>query len=122
VLVFLSGARRQIFIVFAAFMMFERFNNDASDIAVLYFINQVLNMLFAKHIGRWVAWIGEHRALNVEYFGLIFIFAGYALVERAEIAAVLYVIDHLFFALAIALKSYFQKIVDPQIHCQYCWC
>jgi len=29
------------------------------------------------------------------------------------LAAVLYVIDHMFFALALALKTYFQKIADP---------
>ena len=30
------------------------------------------------------------------------------------LAAVLYVLDHLFFALAFALKTYFQKIADPE--------
>ena len=29
------------------------------------------------------------------------------------IASTLYVIDHIFFALALALKTYFQKIADP---------
>ncbi len=29
------------------------------------------------------------------------------------LAATLYVLDHLFFALAFALKTYFQKIADP---------
>lgn len=38
----------------------------------------------------------------------------YGLVENANIAAVLYVIDHLFFALAIAIKTYFQKIALPE--------
>ena len=36
------------------------------------------------------------------------------LVENATAAAVLYVLDHLFFALAIALKTYFQKIAAPE--------
>ena len=30
------------------------------------------------------------------------------------LAATLYVLDHLFFALAFALKTYFQKIADPR--------
>jgi hypothetical protein len=42
------------------------------------------------------------------------VFIGYALAESAWFAAVLYVIDHLFFAMAIALKTYFQKIAAPQ--------
>lgn len=29
------------------------------------------------------------------------------------VAAVLYVLDHLFFGLALAMKTYFQKIADP---------
>jgi len=41
------------------------------------------------------------------------VFIGYALVESAEWAAALYVIDHLFFALALAMKTYLQKIADP---------
>lgn len=45
--------------------------------------------------------------------GLFFVFLGYALVDTPEWAAALYVIDHLFFALALALKTYLQKIADP---------
>ena len=48
-----------------------------------------------------------------EYIGLIGVFIGYAVVQNAEWAAVLYVIDHLFFALALAIKTYLQKIADP---------
>ncbi|WP_428546930.1 hypothetical protein [Profundibacter sp.] len=35
-------------------------------------------------------------------------------IGAAGSAATLYVIDHMFFALAFALKTYFQKIADPQ--------
>ena len=44
---------------------------------------------------------------------LILIFTAYAFVETAWVAVILYVLDHLFFAMAIAIKSYFQKIADP---------
>ena len=37
----------------------------------------------------------------------------YAFVESDKLAGALYVIDHLFFAMAIAIKTYFQKIADP---------
>ena len=40
-------------------------------------------------------------------------FTAYAFVDNAVLAAGLYLIDHLFFALAIAIKTYFQKIADP---------
>jgi hypothetical protein len=46
--------------------------------------------------------------------GLILVFVAYGLVDDAATAAVLYVIDHMFFAMAIAISTYFQKIADPK--------
>ncbi|WP_332870681.1 MFS transporter [Colwellia sp. 75C3] len=113
-LTFLAGARRQIFVVFAGFLMVEKFGYSVQQITVLYMINHVINFFLAPKIGVWIAKVGERKALTLEYLGLITVFVGYALVESANIAAVLYVIDHLFFAMAIALKTYFQKIADPK--------
>jgi len=111
-LVFFSGARRQIFMVFASFMMVEKFGYSVGDISLLYMLNYVFNLFFAPKIGRWIHKIGEQRALCIEYLGLLCVFVGYALVENSQLAAGLYVIDHLFFAMAIAVKTYFQKIAD----------
>ncbi|EMC2459737.1 MFS transporter [Vibrio alginolyticus] len=112
-LTFMSGARRQIFTVFASFLMVEKFGYSAADITLLFLINYVFNFLFAKRIGRFIGVVGERKALMFEYVGLIFVFVGYGLVQTAEWAAALYVVDHLFFALALAIKTYFQKIADP---------
>ncbi|MCP3701836.1 MAG: MFS transporter, partial [Alteromonas sp.] len=112
-LTFMSGARRQIFVVFAGFLMVEKFHYSAADISLLFLINYGFNWLFAKKIGQLIGKFGEKKALVFEYMGLILVFAGYAVVENAEWAAALYVIDHLFFAFALAIKTYFQKIADP---------
>ncbi|WP_143081496.1 MFS transporter [Vibrio barjaei] len=112
-LTFMSGARRQIFTVFAGFLMVEKFGYSVSDITLLFLINYLFNFLFAKKIGRFIGVVGERKALMFEYVGLIFVFVGYGLVQTAEWAAALYVVDHLFFALALAIKTYFQKIADP---------
>lgn len=112
-LVFMGGARRQIFIVFAGFMMVERFGFDAGDIALLLLVNHLINTVLAPRIGRLIAHWGERRALTLEYIGLIGIFSAYAFVDTPWLAATLYVADHLFFAMAIAIRSYFQKIADP---------
>ncbi|MFW1207540.1 MFS transporter [Vibrio parahaemolyticus] len=112
-LTFMSGARRQIFTVFAGFLMVEKFGYSAADITLLFLINYLFNFLFAKRIGRFIGVVGEPKALTFEYVGLIFVFVGYGLVQTAEWAAALYVVDHLFFALALAIKTYFQKIADP---------
>jgi hypothetical protein len=112
-LTFLSGARRQIFIVFAGFLMVEKFGYSVAAISVLFLINATLNMLFAARIGRLIGIVGERAALVFEYTGLVIVFIAYAFVNNAELAAGLYIVDHFFFALAIAIKTYFQKIADP---------
>jgi hypothetical protein len=112
-LTFMGGARRQIFIVFAAFMMVERFHFGAGDIALLFLVNHLLNIWLAPRIGRLISRWGEQRALTLEYIGLALIFAAYAFVSSPWLAAMLYVADHILFAMAIAIRSYFQKIADP---------
>ena len=113
-LTFLSGARRQIFVVFAAFLMVEKFGYSASQVTLLFLINYAFNWFFAERIGALIHRIGERRALTLEYIGLIFVFVAYGLVDNATLAAALYVIDHMFFAMAIAISTYFQKIADPK--------
>ncbi len=112
-LTFFSGARRQIFVVFAAFLMVEKFGYSAAQVTVLFLINYAFNWLFAEKIGVIIRRIGERTALTIEYVGLIIVFTGYALVENAYVAAGLYIVDHMFFALYIAMTTYFQKIADP---------
>ena len=113
-LTFFSGARRQIFTVFAGFLMVEKFGYSVANISALFLINYLFNWLFAAKIGKLIGIIGERRVLKFEYIGLIAIFIAYGFVENSNIAAGLYVIDHLFFALAIAIKTYFQKIAKPE--------
>ena len=114
---FMVGARRQIFVVFAAFMMVERFGFDVADITALFMINFLVNMLAAPFIGRFVGRVGERRSMMVEYTGLMAVFLAYGGLYwfgwGVVLAACLYVLDHLFFTLSLALKTYFQKIADP---------
>lgn len=113
-LTFMGGARRQIFVVFAGFLLVERFGFSAAWITALYLTNHVISFWTAPFIGRLVSEWGERRALVVEYIGLMIVFTGYALAPEAWMVGILYVMDHLFFALAIAQKSYLQKIADPR--------
>ncbi len=112
-LTFMAGARRQIFIVFAGFMMVEKFGFSVPAITAMFLANAVFNIYLAPKIGSLIVRWGERRALICEYIGLIGVFVAYAFVDNAWIAAALYLIDHAFFAMAIAMKTYFQKIADP---------
>ena len=112
-LTFMSGARRQIFVVFAGFLMVEKFGFQASTITLLFLVNCVINIFLAPLIGKLIRFWGERRALTIEYIGLIGVFTAYAFVDDAWLAAAIYIADHMFFAMAIAKKTYFQKIADP---------
>ena len=93
--------------------MVEKFGYSVAAISTLFLINATLNMLFAARIGRLISVVGERTALIFEYVGLIGVFIAYAFVENSQIAAGSYIVDPFFFALAIAIKTYFQKIADP---------
>ena len=112
-LTFLSGARRQIFVVFAGFLMVEKFGFTVGEMSLLFLVNGVLTIYLAPRIGRLVSHWGEKRTLTLEYAGLVCIFTAYAYAESAWFASALYILDHVFFAMAIALKSYLKKIADP---------
>ncbi|MEN8837966.1 MAG: MFS transporter [Celeribacter marinus] len=115
---FMAGARRQIFVVFAAFMMVEKFGFEVHQVTGLFLINFMVNMIVAPLMGKLVAVRGERFVLVVEYIGLIVVFLLYGgiywLGWGVALAATLYVIDHMLFGLAFALKTYFQKIADPE--------
>jgi len=114
---FMAGARRQIFVVFAGFMMVEKFGFQVHEVTALFLINLVANMIFAPLMGRAVFLFGERRTLIFEYVGLALLFTAYGGVYffgwGVVLAATLYVVDHILFSLALALKTYFQKIADP---------
>ena len=112
-LTFLAGARRQIFVVFAGFLLVEKFGFPIENVVLLTLVNAALTFWLAPKIGRLISFIGERRALSLEYVGLIIVFTSYAFVDSAAVAIGLYLVDHLFFGMAIAIKTYFQKIADP---------
>ncbi|MDD7910413.1 MULTISPECIES: MFS transporter [Pseudovibrio] len=112
-LTFMGGARRQIFTVFAGFLMVERFGYDVHEVASLFLVNGLINVFLAPKIGALIGRFGERNALTFEYVGLIGVFITYAFVTNAYVAGALYILDHAFFAVAIAMRTYFQKIADP---------
>lgn len=110
---FLEGARRQIFVVFAGFMMVEKFHYSVPAITVLFLVNHLFNMMVAPRAGALIVRFGDRAALTLEYAGLTLVFVAYAFVQDPWMAAALYLIDHAFFAMSMASKTYFQKIADP---------
>jgi len=113
-LTLLAGARRQIFIAFAVFLLVKKFEYSVQEVACLFLFNNAVNYYLSPFIGKCIAKYGEQKVLSLEYSALIIIFIGYGLVENKYLAALLYILDHIFFNFAIAIKTFFQKIADPK--------
>jgi hypothetical protein len=113
-LTFMAGARRQIFVAFAVFLMVKRFHFSVQEITILFVINNVVNYFASPLIGKAIIRFGERKVLSLEYSSLIFIFAAYAVVRSKLVIALLYILDHLFFNFSIAIRTYFQKTGDPK--------
>ena len=113
-LTFMSGARRQVFVAFAVFLLVKKFDYSIQQITMLFVINNVLNYFVNPLIGRAVNRFGERAVLSLEYSGLTLVFLGYALTESAAVAGILYVADNIFFNFAISIRTFFHKISDPK--------
>src|SRR6056297_3182153 len=112
-LTFLAGARRQIFVAFAVFRMVMVFNYSIQTVTILFVVNNVVNYFLAPMIGKAIIRFDQRKVLSLEYFSLVFIFIAYAFTDSAIVVGVLYVLDHVFFNFAIAIRTFFQKIADP---------
>ena len=113
-LTFMAGARRQIFIAFAVFLLVKKFDFSVPEIAALFLLNNVINFFLSPYIGKWIVRFGEHKVLTAEYFSLIIVFIAYGLVESKYVAMFLYIADHIFFNFAIGIRTFFQKISNPK--------
>ncbi|MDY0190759.1 MAG: MFS transporter [Desulfuromonas sp.] len=110
----MAGARRQIFIAFAVFLLVKEFHCSVTQIAALFVVNNLINYFLSPLIGRAIVRFGERRVLSLEYASLVGVFLGYAYAESLALVMGLYILDHIFFNFAIAIRTYFQKVADPQ--------
>lgn len=113
-LTFMSGARRQIFVGFAVFLLVEKFDYTVQAITVLFVINNVINYFINPLIGKAINRFGERALLSLEYSSLTLVFIGYAFTEDALMAGALYVVDNIFFNFAMSIRTFYQKIADPR--------
>jgi predicted MFS family arabinose efflux permease len=113
-LTFLAGARRQIFVTFAVFLLVKKFTFSVQEVTILFVINNVINFFLTPRIGKAIIHYGERKVLSVEYTTLIAVFIAYAYVESKWIVTILYIVDHIVFNFSIAIRTYFQKIGDPR--------
>ncbi|MDD5287210.1 MAG: MFS transporter [Desulfuromonadaceae bacterium] len=113
-LTFMSGARRQIYMVFSMFLLVKVFHFSVQEITVLFIINNVINWIINPMIGRAINAFGERALCTVEYIGVIMVFLTYAYASSKWVVAGMYILDYILFNFAVAIRTYFQKIADPE--------
>jgi predicted MFS family arabinose efflux permease len=113
-LTFMAGARRQIFIAFSVLLLVQKFNYSVQEVTLLFVINNSINYFLSPMVGRSIIRFGERRVLSLEYLSVIFIFTAYATIDSKLLVAFIYILDQIFFTFAIAIRTYFQKVGDPQ--------
>lgn len=113
-LTFLSGARRQIFMVFSMFLLVKNFHFTVHEVTALFLVNNTVNWMFNPFIGRAIVTFGERALCSIEYTGVILIFFTYAFSHSKAIVAVMYILDAFLFSFSVAIRTYFHKIADPK--------
>ncbi len=113
-LTFLAGARRQVFVAFAVFLLVKNFEFAIQTITILFFLNNAINYFLSPLIGRAINKFGERWVLSLEYASLIFVFITYAYTQSAVVVGIMYILDHIFFNFSIAIRTYFQKIGEKK--------
>lgn len=111
------GARKQIFLTFAPWVLITMFDCTVADFALLIFIATVLGLFFRPWLGRAIDTWGERTIITCESIILVIICLLYAFsphlfshsVARDLIMAC-YITDQVLFAVRIARTTYLNRI------------
>lgn len=111
---FMAGARRQIFVAFAVFLLVKKFDYSIQQVTILFVFNNIINYFLNPIIAKYVNKLGERKILSIEYGSLVLIFMAYAFTSNPVIGGVLYILDNILYNCAMAIRTFFQKIADKQ--------
>jgi MFS family permease len=117
----LSGARKQIFITFAPWVIVTIFNKPTQTLATLYTIGGIIGILFQPLLGKTIDKFGERFVLTTEAVALVFVCVGYGFSRSVFsentaflITCVCYLLDQMLFSVGMARSTYMKKIaLDP---------
>jgi predicted MFS family arabinose efflux permease len=124
-LITISGARKQLFITFAPWVLVTIFNQPTQIIATLLLIGGIIGILFQPILGKAIDRFGEKFVLSSEAVVLVFICVGYGfsrsiLPERIAFFIVCgcYLLDQMVFSVSMARATYMKKIALRPDHIQ----
>lgn len=112
------GARKQIFITFAPWVLIKIFKQPVSNFAVVGIVCSFLGIGFRSLIGRLIDKLGEKKILTFDAIMIFLICIGYASTQNIKVKTVAlvlaytcYIIDNLMFATSMARSTYIKKII-----------
>jgi len=121
----LSGARKQLFITFAPWVLVQVFEQPTQIMATLFTLGGLIGVLFQPMLGRSIDKFGERVVLASEAVILIFVCFGYGFAKfifPAEIAFLVvcacFLLDQMIFSVSMARATYMKKIAKEPGHIQ----
>ena len=121
----LSGARKQLFITFAPWVLVSILGQPTQIIATLFTIGGVIGILFQPLLGLAIDTWGERNVLASEAVILVFVCLGYGFAKfifPADTAFLVvctcFLIDQMIFSVGMARATYMKKIALQPDHIQ----
>ena len=113
ILTFLSGARRQIFVVFSILLLVQVFHFSVRDMTLLFIVNNIIAYILNSLIGKAINRFGERFISSIEYSGVIMIFLVYAFSTSRHLVMLMYIFDNILYNFDVSIRTYFQKVANP---------
>jgi predicted MFS family arabinose efflux permease len=121
----ISGARKQIFLTFAPWVLVNVMGEPTEIMATLYTIGGVIGIGFQPLLGWAVDKLGERFVLASEAVVLIFVCLGYGFAKfifSADVAfyviCICFLLDQMIFSVSMARATYIKKIAKQPDHIQ----
>jgi len=121
----LSGARKQLFITFAPWVLVSVLKQPTQIMATLFTIGGVIGILFQPLLGWAIDKLGERTVLASEAVILVFVCFGYGFAtfifsEQVAFLVVCaaFLIDQMIFSVSMARATYMKKIAIQPDHIQ----
>jgi len=115
------GARKQVFITFAPYVLIVHYGARTELLALLYGIFSSINIFIAPAIGRLVDRLGYRRIIIWDTIALILICLGYGFAHHLFSQSVafvvvcsIFVLDSVLFAVSIARTMYVKEVSESQ--------
>jgi hypothetical protein len=119
----LSGARKQLFITFAPWVLVSVLGQSTAIMATLFTIGGVIGILFQPLLGWAIDKLGERIVLASEAVVLVFVCFGYGFAKfifpedtAFLVVCACFLIDQMIFSVSMARSTYMKKIALQPVY------